>query len=152
MSCPLGAWIAGHVRSGVAGAPAAVPAAVPPLLGRFRARRAPWPRSSRCCRGTCAAGASRRRRTRSPVARTGAQVATEVLAQLTLACRDHERFHYVDRRGRTSARLVEPQSLVLWDRWWYHVAWDADRAAWCRWRDDACTPRRVLCASCGDTP
>src|SRR5690606_2812108 len=73
-----------------------------------------------------------------PVARTDAHVATEVLAQLALACRDHERvrFHYVDRRGRDSARLVEPHSLVPRDRWWYLVAWDADRADWRTFRID----------------
>jgi predicted DNA-binding transcriptional regulator YafY len=73
-----------------------------------------------------------------PVARTDAHVATEVLAQLALACRDHERvrFRYVDRQGRESARLVEPHSLVPRDRWWYLVAWDADRADWRTFRID----------------
>ncbi|GKQ41537.1 YafY family protein [Streptomyces sp. A012304] len=47
------------------------------------------------------------------------------------------------RGGRSvgSVRCVEPHSLVSFDRRWYLVAWDTDRADWRTFRVDRITPR-----------
>ncbi|MPV36616.1 helix-turn-helix transcriptional regulator [Georgenia subflava] len=73
-----------------------------------------------------------------PAVRADAHVAAEALAQLALACRDHERlrFRYTDRQGQVTSRLVEPHSLVPRDRRWYFVAWDVDRGDWRTFRID----------------
>ena len=70
--------------------------------------------------------------------RSDVRVAADVLAQLALACRDHERLRlrYTDREGVETARLVEPHSLVPQGRRWYFVAWDVDRADWRTFRID----------------
>lgn len=73
-----------------------------------------------------------------PANRPGVPIDADVLAQLALACRDHERlrFRYTDRAGRESGRHVEPHSLVPRGRNWYFVAWDVDRADWRTFRID----------------
>ncbi|QDC26281.1 YafY family transcriptional regulator [Georgenia yuyongxinii] len=73
-----------------------------------------------------------------PAVRAEPTVAADVLAQLALTCRDHERlrFRYADRDGVESSRLVEPHSLVPQGRRWYFVAWDVDRADWRTFRID----------------
>ncbi|TRW45965.1 helix-turn-helix transcriptional regulator [Georgenia yuyongxinii] len=73
-----------------------------------------------------------------PSVRAETTVAADVLAQLALTCRDHERlrFRYVNRDGVESSRLVEPHSLVPHGRRWYFVAWDVDRADWRTFRID----------------
>jgi predicted DNA-binding transcriptional regulator YafY len=73
-----------------------------------------------------------------PAVRSDARVAADVLAQLALACRDHERvrFRYTSRGGEETARLVEPHSLVPRERRWYLVAWDVNRADWRTFRID----------------
>src|SRR5690606_9619715 len=49
-----------------------------------------------------------------PAARAGARVAADVLAEIALACRDHERlrFRYTAGSGAETSRHVEPHSLV----------------------------------------
>ncbi|MCK6211220.1 YafY family transcriptional regulator [Georgenia sp. EYE_87] len=76
-----------------------------------------------------------------PAVRSDARVAADVLAQLALACRDHERvrFRYTARSGTETSRLVEPHSLVPRDRRWYLVAWDVARADWRTFRIDRLT-------------
>lgn len=73
-----------------------------------------------------------------PSVRADAHVAGEVLAQLALVCRDHERlrFRYTSAAGEETARLVEPHSLVPHERRWYFVAWDVGRADWRTFRID----------------
>ncbi|GAA1624783.1 helix-turn-helix transcriptional regulator [Georgenia ruanii] len=73
-----------------------------------------------------------------PAVRPGARVAADLLAQLALTCRDHERlrFRYTDRAGAETARHVEPHALVPYGRRWYVVAWDVDRADWRTFRID----------------
>lgn len=68
----------------------------------------------------------------------GPGVQADVLAQLALGCRDHERlrFDYIARSGARSRRLVEPHSLVPRDRRWYLIAFDVDRDDWRTFRID----------------
>ncbi|HKJ57493.1 MAG TPA: YafY family protein, partial [Nitriliruptoraceae bacterium] len=56
----------------------------------------------------------------------------DALSVLASACRDHEavRFHYGDRDGTESRRLVEPHQLVTAGHRWYLVAWDCHRNDW----------------------
>jgi len=65
-------------------------------------------------------------------------VAPELLSQLALACRDHERirFSYTAANGEETRRLVEPHSLVTAQRSWFLVAWDAGRDDWRTFRVD----------------
>jgi predicted DNA-binding transcriptional regulator YafY len=65
-------------------------------------------------------------------------VAPELLSQLALACRDHERirFSYTAANGDETRRLVEPHSLVTAQRSWFLVAWDAGRDDWRTFRVD----------------
>lgn len=65
-------------------------------------------------------------------------VSPEILGQLALACRDHERirFHYVSGTGEESSRLVEPHSLVPAGRHWFLVCWDLHRNDWRSFRVD----------------
>ncbi len=67
-----------------------------------------------------------------------AAVQPDLLGQVALACRDHERlrFHYVDACGTASVRVVEPHSLVASRGRWLLVAWDRDRDAWRSFRAD----------------
>ena len=61
--------------------------------------------------------------------RTGEAVSTEVLGELALACRDHERvrFTYTAASGEVSRRRVEPYTLAPADRHWYLLCWDVER-------------------------
>jgi predicted DNA-binding transcriptional regulator YafY len=65
-------------------------------------------------------------------------VSPEILGQLALACRDHERirFHYVAGDGAESERNVEPHSLVPAGRYWFLVCWDLHRSDWRTFRVD----------------
>jgi predicted DNA-binding transcriptional regulator YafY len=73
-----------------------------------------------------------------PAVRSEARVQADVLAQLALGCRDHERlrFNYTARSGAQTKRLVEPHSLVPRERHWYLIAWDVDRDDWRTFRID----------------
>lgn len=68
----------------------------------------------------------------------GAPVPAELLGQLALASRDHERirFHYVAANGEETDRVVEPHSLVAAQRHWFLVAWDLRRDGWRTFRVD----------------
>ena len=70
--------------------------------------------------------------------RFGAAVSPEVLGELALACRDHERvrFRYSAGSGEQSRREVEPYALAPADRHWYLVCWDVDRDDWRTFRID----------------
>ena len=70
--------------------------------------------------------------------RTGAAVSPEVLGDLALACRDHERvrFSYTAASGEQTVRRVEPYALAPADRHWYLVCWDVDRDDWRTFRID----------------
>jgi predicted DNA-binding transcriptional regulator YafY len=72
----------------------------------------------------------------------GPRVDPDVLALLSLACRDHERlrFDYRAHGGDTSRRHVEPYRLVNDRRRWYLFAWDLDKADWRIFRVDRVTP------------
>src|SRR5690606_2810526 len=80
---------------------------------------------------------------------SGSSVSTEVLAELALACRDHERvrFRYTSAAGVESVRRVEPHALAPADRHWYLLCWDLERDDWRTFRVDrleAVEPTRVL--------
>lgn len=70
--------------------------------------------------------------------RTGAAVSPEVLGELAMACRDHERvrFSYTSATGELSRRRVEPYALAPADRHWYLLGWDLDRGDWRTFRID----------------
>lgn len=74
-----------------------------------------------------------------------ATFASESLAVLAQACRDHEqvRFDYRRRDGDEAARLVEPHQLVSAGRRWYLVAWDVRRDDWRTFRLDRMTDPRL---------
>ena len=85
--------------------------------------------------------------------RTGEAVSTEVLGELALACRDHERvrFTYTAASGEVSRRRVEPYTLAPADRHWYLLCWDLEREDWRTFRvdrvgDDRAHPRAVRAA------
>jgi predicted DNA-binding transcriptional regulator YafY len=65
-------------------------------------------------------------------------VTPELLGQLALACRDHERirFHYTSPGGPETLRVVEPHSLVTARQRWFLVCWDRERADWRSFRVD----------------
>lgn len=73
-----------------------------------------------------------------PAGGRGQQVDADVVAELALACRDHERvrFSYVTAVGEERSRHVEPQTLVSNGPRWYLVCWDLDRADWRTFRLD----------------
>lgn len=75
---------------------------------------------------------------RPAAVQSGAPVSTEILGELALACRDHERirFDYVSRDGKETTRRVEPHGILPADRNWYLVAWDLDRDDWRTFRVD----------------
>ncbi|WP_225729563.1 MULTISPECIES: YafY family protein [unclassified Nocardia] len=77
------------------------------------------------------------------VAAPGAAVDAEALMAIAETVRRHERlrFDYRDHNGRTARRTVEPHHLVNFDRQWYLVAWDTDRADWRTFRVDRMTPK-----------
>ncbi len=69
---------------------------------------------------------------------SGAPVSSEVLGELALACRDHERvrFSYTSAEGVTTRRRVEPHALAPADRHWYLLCWDVERDDWRTFRVD----------------
>ncbi|ULR52957.1 helix-turn-helix transcriptional regulator [Streptomyces deccanensis] len=90
------------------------------------------------------------------------KVSPDTLMTIAEACRRHERlrFDYAAPHTSTPAppaaepstppasdpsaprvRSVEPHSLVSFDRHWYLVAWDTDRADWRTFRVDRLVPR-----------
>jgi predicted DNA-binding transcriptional regulator YafY len=68
----------------------------------------------------------------------GAPVSSEVLGDLALACRDHERvrFTYTAASGEVTRRRVEPHALAPAERHWYLLCWDLDRDDWRTFRVD----------------
>lgn len=70
--------------------------------------------------------------------RNAPRVDPATLAVLASCCRDHEivSFDYFDRSGTSSARRVEPHSLVTVQAHWYLLAFDPDRADWRTFRID----------------
>ncbi|MGV9194863.1 helix-turn-helix transcriptional regulator [Microbacterium sp. MC2] len=72
---------------------------------------------------------------------SGAAVSTEVLGELALACRDHERvrFSYTSASGEVTRRRVEPHVLAPADRHWYLLCWDLDKDDWRTFRIDRLT-------------
>lgn len=73
-----------------------------------------------------------------PTGPEGPLVAPEVLGELALASRDHERlrFAYTKADGTESRRHVEPHTVVPAERAWYLVAWDLHREDWRTFRVD----------------
>lgn len=69
---------------------------------------------------------------------SGAPVSTDVLGELALACRDHERvrFSYTSASGEVTRRRVEPHALAPADRHWYLLCWDLDKSDWRTFRVD----------------
>ncbi|WP_434810569.1 helix-turn-helix transcriptional regulator [Microbacterium sp. bgisy189] len=69
---------------------------------------------------------------------SGAPVSSEVLGELALACRDHERvrFTYTAASGEVTRRRVEPHALAPADRHWYLLCWDLERGDWRTFRVD----------------
>ncbi len=69
---------------------------------------------------------------------SGSAVPTDVLADLALACRDHERvrFRYTSATGEETIRRVEPHALAPADRHWYLLCWDLDKDDWRTFRVD----------------
>ena len=68
----------------------------------------------------------------------GAAVSSEVLGELALACRDHERvrFTYTSASGEVTRRRVEPHALAPADRHWYLLCWDVEKDDWRTFRVD----------------
>ena len=68
----------------------------------------------------------------------GAAVSSEVLGELALACRDHERvrFTYTAASGDVTSRRVEPHALAPADRHWYLLCWDLEKDDWRTFRVD----------------
>ncbi|CAM5265809.1 helix-turn-helix transcriptional regulator [Streptomyces aurantiogriseus] len=73
----------------------------------------------------------------------GPKVSADTLMAVAEACRRRERlrFDYADPRQGTRVRSAEPHALVSFDRRWYLVAWDTDRADWRTFRVDRIAPR-----------
>ncbi|MDX3644458.1 helix-turn-helix transcriptional regulator [Streptomyces sp. MB09-02B] len=79
------------------------------------------------------------------------KVSPDTLMAIAEACRRHERLRFDYAGPRTSSpaphtpephvRTVEPHRLVSFDRHWYLVAWDVDRADWRTFRVDRLVPR-----------
>lgn len=69
---------------------------------------------------------------------SGAAVSGEVLGELALAIRDHERvrFDYTSMSGALTRRRVEPHALAPADRHWYLLSWDLEREDWRTFRVD----------------
>ena len=76
-----------------------------------------------------------------PMERLGPLVQVSALSSLATACRDQLRvaFSYLDGKGNTSQRTVEPQGLVHTGYRWYLVAWDPARGDWRTFRIDRMT-------------
>lgn len=68
----------------------------------------------------------------------GAAVSSEVLGELALACRDHERvrFTYTAASGEVTKRRIEPHALAPADRHWYLLCWDVEKDDWRTFRVD----------------
>lgn len=68
----------------------------------------------------------------------GAAVSGEVLGELALATRDHERvrFTYTAASGEVTHRRVEPRALAPADRHWYLLCWDLEKEDWRTFRVD----------------
>ena len=68
----------------------------------------------------------------------GAAVSGEVLGELALATRDHERvrFTYTAASGEVTHRRVEPHALAPADRHWYLLCWDIQKEDWRTFRVD----------------
>ncbi|WP_169580825.1 MULTISPECIES: YafY family protein [Microbacterium] len=68
----------------------------------------------------------------------GAAVSSDVLGELALACRDHERvrFTYTAASGEVTRRRVEPHALAPADRHWYLLCWDVEKEDWRTFRVD----------------
>lgn len=68
----------------------------------------------------------------------GAAVSSDILGDLALACRDHERvrFVYTSAADQTTRRRVEPHALAPADRHWYLLCWDLDKDDWRTFRVD----------------
>lgn len=68
----------------------------------------------------------------------GSGASPEMLSELALSCRDHERLHfrYGSATGAVTERHVEPHYLAPSDRHWYLLCWDLDRADWRTFRVD----------------
>ena len=73
-----------------------------------------------------------------PMTATSATVDPELLATITLACRDSERlrFRYHAHDGTVTRRMADPHRLVTAGRRWYLVAWDTGREDWRTFRVD----------------
>ncbi|MCW5951743.1 MAG: WYL domain-containing protein [Propionibacteriaceae bacterium] len=69
---------------------------------------------------------------------SGTPVSSEVLGELALACRDHERvrFRYTAASGEVTRRRVEPHALAPADRHWYLLCWDLGKQDWRTFRVD----------------
>ncbi|MEZ4405143.1 MAG: WYL domain-containing protein [Polyangiales bacterium] len=82
------------------------------------------------------------------------RVDLRVLAALAGACRDavEARFSYLDARGASSRRTVEPLRLVHAHTRWYLVARDVDRDDFRTFRVDRVAPRDVEVTSRRFTP
>ncbi len=68
----------------------------------------------------------------------GAAVSSDVLGELALAIRDHERvrFGYTAASGQQTRRRVEPHALAPAERHWYLLCWDLDKDDWRTFRVD----------------
>ena len=77
-----------------------------------------------------------------PLAGPGPQVKVDVLLVAAAAARDHQQLtvDYVDHRGATTRRLLEPHRVVRAADRWYLLAWDVNRGAWRTLRLDRLTP------------
>ncbi|MGO1591926.1 MAG: helix-turn-helix transcriptional regulator [Ancrocorticia sp.] len=69
---------------------------------------------------------------------SGAPVSSDVLGELAMACRDHERvrFSHTSVQGKTTRRNVDPHALAPAERHWYLLCWDRDRDDWRTFRVD----------------
>jgi predicted DNA-binding transcriptional regulator YafY len=64
-------------------------------------------------------------------------VAAELLGQLALVCRDHERVRFRYRSGDVETRrVVEPYALVAVRQRWFLLCWDLERGGWRTFRVD----------------
>lgn len=73
-----------------------------------------------------------------PAGGRGSQVDPDLVAELALACRDHERvrFGYVSAVELATSRHVEPHTLVSDGPRWYLICWDLERTDWRTFRLD----------------